>query len=109
MLGPLLGGVLISADLFGSGWRLVFLINIPVGLIALMATYFLVHDPEYLRQERAKRRGQPLNFDYIGLGLLVLVMSSFTVDCACGTAARTVARIQVFIVRVCPESKCAHG
>lgn len=30
--GMLLGGVLVSADLFGTGWRPVFLINLPLGL-----------------------------------------------------------------------------
>jgi EmrB/QacA subfamily drug resistance transporter len=36
MLGaPILAGALIDANLWGSGWRLVFLINVPLGLIAL--------------------------------------------------------------------------
>jgi EmrB/QacA subfamily drug resistance transporter len=30
--GQVLGGVLVSADLFGSGWRPVFLVNVPIGL-----------------------------------------------------------------------------
>jgi EmrB/QacA subfamily drug resistance transporter len=34
---PILAGLLIAADLFGTGWRLVFLINVPVGIIALAA------------------------------------------------------------------------
>jgi EmrB/QacA subfamily drug resistance transporter len=35
MLGaPILAGALIDADLGGIGWRLVFLINVPLGLIA---------------------------------------------------------------------------
>jgi EmrB/QacA subfamily drug resistance transporter len=33
--GPILAGGLVDLDLFGSGWRLVFLINVPVGLAAL--------------------------------------------------------------------------
>jgi EmrB/QacA subfamily drug resistance transporter len=33
---PILAGVLIDADLWGTGWRLVFLINVPVGLFALI-------------------------------------------------------------------------
>jgi predicted MFS family arabinose efflux permease len=33
---PILAGVLIDADLWGTGWRLVFLINVPVGLVALL-------------------------------------------------------------------------
>ncbi|WP_030024531.1 MFS transporter [Streptomyces monomycini] len=32
VLGPVMGGVLTQADLFGLGWRPVFLVNVPVGL-----------------------------------------------------------------------------
>ncbi|MFL5863126.1 MAG: MFS transporter [Solirubrobacteraceae bacterium] len=35
ILGPLLGGLLIGADLFGTGWRMIFLVNLPIGLAAL--------------------------------------------------------------------------
>ena len=35
MIGPILGGGLIALNLFGSGWRMVFLINLPVGIAAL--------------------------------------------------------------------------
>jgi len=34
--GPLLGGLLIDADLFGSLWRPIFLVNVPVGVMALL-------------------------------------------------------------------------
>ncbi len=37
IIAPILAGVLISADLWGTGWRLVFLINLPVGAIAFAA------------------------------------------------------------------------
>jgi EmrB/QacA subfamily drug resistance transporter len=33
---PILAGVLIDADVLGTGWRLVFLINVPIGLFALI-------------------------------------------------------------------------
>jgi MFS family permease len=36
--GQLLGGVLVSADLAGTGWRPIFLVNVPVGLAALAAS-----------------------------------------------------------------------
>jgi MFS family permease len=43
--GQVLGGVLTSANLFGSGWRPVFLINVPVGLaLAFLAKRFLPPD-----------------------------------------------------------------
>ncbi len=33
--GQVIGGVLVSADLFGSQWRPVFLVNVPIGLAVL--------------------------------------------------------------------------
>jgi EmrB/QacA subfamily drug resistance transporter len=33
--GPILGGWLINLDLFGTGWRMIFLINLPLGAIAI--------------------------------------------------------------------------
>jgi EmrB/QacA subfamily drug resistance transporter len=35
LLGPIIGGGLVGLDLFGTGWRLVFLVNLPVGLLAI--------------------------------------------------------------------------
>ena len=35
--GPVLGSILTEADIAGSGWRPIFLVNIPVGLVALAA------------------------------------------------------------------------
>jgi MFS family permease len=36
-LGPIVGGLLIDADWLGLGWRLTFLINLPLGLVSLVA------------------------------------------------------------------------
>jgi predicted MFS family arabinose efflux permease len=38
LAGQILGGVLVSADLFGSAWRPVFLVNVPIGLVLLAAS-----------------------------------------------------------------------
>lgn len=35
VLGQLIGGVLIQADVAGLGWRMIFLINVPIGLVTL--------------------------------------------------------------------------
>ena len=70
IVGPTLGGWLVV----NYDWRWIFLINVPVGLLALVAAYALVDDPEYLKKERAELRRRPFSFDYIGLGLLALVM-----------------------------------
>jgi EmrB/QacA subfamily drug resistance transporter len=40
--GQLIGGLLIQADVAGSGWRSVFLVNVPVGAAALLLTPRLV-------------------------------------------------------------------
>jgi EmrB/QacA subfamily drug resistance transporter len=36
MLGPIASGGLIGADVLGTGWRMIFLVNVPVGLAALV-------------------------------------------------------------------------
>ncbi|MGY5308639.1 MFS transporter [Nocardia gipuzkoensis] len=35
--GQVLGGLIVNADLFGSGWRGVFLVNVPIGIALLVA------------------------------------------------------------------------
>ncbi|MGI5170941.1 MFS transporter [Spirillospora sp. CA-253888] len=35
--GPLLGGVLVEADLFGLGWRTIFWVNVPIAVLGLVA------------------------------------------------------------------------
>ncbi|WET77463.1 MFS transporter [Amycolatopsis sp. QT-25] len=35
--GPILAGWLVDADLFGTGWRMIFLINLPIGALAVLA------------------------------------------------------------------------
>jgi EmrB/QacA subfamily drug resistance transporter len=58
--GPLLGGLLIQHSLFGLTWRPIFLINVPVGIIAVAASAVLV------RESRAPR---PPKLDPVGVGL----------------------------------------
>ncbi|MBO2450411.1 MFS transporter [Actinomadura barringtoniae] len=36
ILGPIVAGLFIKADLFGTGWRMVFLINLPLGLVTVL-------------------------------------------------------------------------
>jgi EmrB/QacA subfamily drug resistance transporter len=40
--GIVLGGLLVESDVFGLGWRPIFLVNLPVGLLTLVAGWFLV-------------------------------------------------------------------
>src|SRR5262249_22993228 len=75
VVGPTLGGYLTVT--YNCRW--IFYINVPVGVISFLAPYLLVNDPAYLKEQRLKLRRKPLNFDYIGLGLLILIMSSWEV------------------------------
>lgn len=77
LLGPIVGPTLGGWLVVNYDWRWIFFINVPVGIGAFAASYFLVRDPEYLQQERQALRGKPVNFDYIGLGLLTLVVASW--------------------------------
>jgi EmrB/QacA subfamily drug resistance transporter len=63
-LGPVLGGAIIAADLGGLGWRPIFLINLPIGVAALVAAVRLL-------PERRGRAGSP---DLLGIGLLTLTL-----------------------------------
>jgi EmrB/QacA subfamily drug resistance transporter len=47
---PIIGGVLVEHDLLGLAWRPIFLINLPVGVLALVAGALL------LRESRAEQR-----------------------------------------------------
>jgi MFS family permease len=40
--GPILGGILVSANLFGMQWRPIFLVNIPIGIAAVVVGWFLI-------------------------------------------------------------------
>lgn len=61
--GPLLGGLLIGANIFGLDWRPIFLVNVPVGIVAVVAGWFLI----------PRTPGHPdLKNDYVGIGLFAL-------------------------------------
>ncbi|MFC6085718.1 DHA2 family efflux MFS transporter permease subunit [Sphaerisporangium aureirubrum] len=53
VLGPVIGGVLIDADLFGTGWRMIFLVNVPIGAyVLIVAGRFLPSVPPAARSAR---------------------------------------------------------
>jgi EmrB/QacA subfamily drug resistance transporter len=63
--GLVLGGLLTSADLFGWSWRTVFLINVPIALVSLLASARVV--PE----TRDRSAGRP---DVVGAALLTAAL-----------------------------------
>lgn len=70
VVGPTLGGYITD----NYGWRWIFLINIPTGLLALWFCYMVVHDPDYLKAQQSAMRKKGAPFDTIGLCLLTLTM-----------------------------------
>jgi DHA2 family multidrug resistance protein len=70
VVGPTLGGYITDE----YSWRWIFLINIPVGIAALALCAIVVRDPDYLQDQRMELKKQPLNFDILGLSLLVMTM-----------------------------------
>jgi len=59
--GPLVGGLLINGDVFGLEWRPIFLVNVPIGVIALVAAARL------LQESRAPDAIRP---DLVGVGIV---------------------------------------
>ncbi|APE37423.1 MFS transporter [Nocardia mangyaensis] len=43
MLGPILGGALITANIAGTGWHAIFLINVPLGALAFVLAWRWLH------------------------------------------------------------------
>jgi DHA2 family multidrug resistance protein len=71
ILGPTLGGWITD----NYDWRWIFLINLPVGIVASLLVFRLVEDPPW--QQRLARGG--IRIDYVGMGLLVLGVGALQV------------------------------
>ncbi|MEO3800280.1 MFS transporter [Nonomuraea sp. B1E8] len=50
--GQVLGGLLLTADVLGLGWRAVFLVNLPVGLVVVPLAWRLLPEVETRRRSR---------------------------------------------------------
>ena len=63
--GLVLGGVIVTANLFGTGWRPVFAINVPIGIVLAAAVPRLVPPDETSRD--VSDAGRTKQFDLAGL------------------------------------------
>ncbi|MFE2147646.1 MFS transporter, partial [Streptomyces sp. NPDC059456] len=73
-LGPSLGGLLIA----GPGWRAVFLVNVPLGVLAFVLA--ARHLPADRRDGRTGRGG----FDHVGTLLLALTLGAYALAMTAG-------------------------
>lgn len=64
-LGPIVGGVLIHLNIAGLDWRPIFLINLPVGIFALIAGV------KYLPNGKSPH---PLKLDILGTGIITIAL-----------------------------------
>jgi EmrB/QacA subfamily drug resistance transporter len=72
--GPSLGGVLIA----GPGWRAIFLVNVPLGLL----TFVLAH--RHLPVDRRKPKSERAGFDTPGTLLLALTLAAYALAMTIG-------------------------
>ncbi|MGA7908141.1 MAG: DHA2 family efflux MFS transporter permease subunit, partial [Candidatus Sulfotelmatobacter sp.] len=70
-IGPTLGGWI--TDNFT--WRWIFFINIPVGILSILLTTRLIHDPPDMK----RRKLRETTIDYIGLGFVALGLGTLQV------------------------------
>ncbi|WP_437942885.1 MFS transporter [Sorangium sp. So ce341] len=70
-LGPSLGGALISA----AGWRAIFFVQVPLGVLAFLFAY------RYLPLDR---RGRRARFDFVGTVLLALTLAAYALAMTIG-------------------------
>ena len=68
VLGPSLGGYITEY----SSWHWVFLINVPVGILALFLVATFVDEPEAVVKDREKKLKGGLSIDWLGVALVFL-------------------------------------
>jgi len=73
-LGPSLGGVLIA----GLGWRAIFFINVPLGVLAFLLAY------RYLPIDRQGPTADRARFDSVGTLLLALTLAAYALAMTMG-------------------------
>jgi len=76
-LGPSLGGVLIA----GLGWRAIFLVKVPLGILALLLAYRYLPDDRQQPKTSAADRGR---FDKLGTLLLALTLAAYALAMTMG-------------------------
>ena len=89
-LGPSLGGLLIA----GLGWRAIFFINVPLGIVSLAMAYFILPNRRRAAQQAGAR------FDIAGTALLALTLCAYALAMTMGNGRFEVLNLALVIVAV---------
>jgi MFS family permease len=71
-VGPLLGGLLIQAFGAAEGWRWIFYINVPIGIVAIVLGWRWI--PSRAKAERSRERLDPVGVLLLGVGVVLLLL-----------------------------------
>ncbi|WP_327633992.1 MFS transporter [Kribbella sp. NBC_00482] len=75
VVGQLVGGLLVNADLAGTSWRPIFLVNVPIGLVVLLVAARIVP---------STRSDHPVGIDLPGTCLFAATLTALLVPLAEG-------------------------
>jgi EmrB/QacA subfamily drug resistance transporter len=76
--GQVVGGVLVGADLFGAGWRPIFLVNVPIGVVVAVLALRLVPGGAAKAGRRLDLAGLAIAVPAVVLVVLPLVLGHET-------------------------------
>ena len=78
ILGQVFGGFLLTANLFNIGWRSIFLVNVPIGIVVFPAALWLLRESKTPEAHR---------LDYGGVALLTLTLLFLILPLVLGESA----------------------
>ncbi|MCU6435182.1 MFS transporter [Undibacterium sp. Jales W-56] len=90
-IGPSLGGVLIA----GLGWRAIFLVNVPLGVI----TFLLAH--RTLPLDRRELKIDRADFDHMGTLLLALTLAAYALAMTMGRGSFGLLNMALLLATAC--------
>jgi MFS family permease len=97
-LGPSLGGVLIAE----IGWRAIFLVNVPLGIL----TFLLAH--RYLSVDRPGVKTDRVGFDNLGTLLLALTLAAYALAMTIGRGSFGLLNIVLLLAALFGVGLFAH-
>ncbi len=91
-LGPSLGGLLIA----GPGWRAIFLVNVPLGILNLLLAHRYL-PVDHQKQPKADRAG----FDNLGMLVLALTLAAYALAMTLGRGRFGAINVTLLLAAIC--------